>query len=772
MATISLHTLLATCVHMTKLANQTITTYHTNRINTGSNDLLNSKLKIEGDARSVATRADSEAQEVILRGIRERFPGVRIIAEEDEEADGCKDMVDHPPPPPICFPPDEEVIPGLESEVGRTVPFSDVTIYVDPLDGSREFVEGRVENCQCLIGVVLGSTPVAGVMNAPFFHLAYALPSSSPVIVNPKVAPFNGNKSIITTNLTNMRVGMSGDTGNEALMEIQSTLVELGCKTVDYIGGAGNKAMRLLSGEFDLVIFNFKTSLWDTCATSAVVTAAGGNVTDLYGEPIDHSPPADEEGLGNKRGVMMSRPGVPHSALADMFGNLGSMLEMKGAREPPYCSYSLTGNTTVSQPTYICLTCCPPVPGGNNLCFCPACVQKCHRGHDVMFVGNVESNCDCVENGGCKCEIESKAAADNFLRVTTAPPICCYVEADKKLGSASRLSSFSAFQIPALPPSLKACCRNLVEATKETHWLPAARALEGEGPSCPLENFAAQVFKFHLTRLQSNGTIGTSIDPATTGAEWWVQVKDISGINSATAIDIHYDKDEHLAEQFCLGSFPLFSTVTYLNAVKEANPTIVFDHTYEEPEDKGIEEIAISYPREGKQIIFDGRLLHGAPTNEVLKAAWGAAGEEGGDGEEEGERITFIVNIWVNSRPFIGELSDEVRERVGHIGECGTCEFVETGVSKVMEEEVLGGGERVRLHFVSEGATWDDEAGEEGGEEEGRMDDEEGEVDGLMLEMAPLKELPGATTRIKFKNEENCPRLVYVGGQEGDIENE
>ena len=102
-----------------------------------------------------------------------------------------------------------------------TVPFSDITVFVDPLDGSREFVEGRVSNCQCLIGVSLGSTPIAGVMNAPFFHLAYALRSSPPIITNPSAIPFNGNERTITTNLTNMRVGMSGDTGNDALMEVR-----------------------------------------------------------------------------------------------------------------------------------------------------------------------------------------------------------------------------------------------------------------------------------------------------------------------------------------------------------------------------------------------------------------------------------------------------------------------------------------------------------------------------------------------------------------------
>eukprot|EP00957_Ditylum_brightwellii_P138963 10591682-Ditylum_brightwellii.AAC.1 len=45
---------------------------------------------------------------------------------------------------------------------------SDVTIFVDPLDGTREFVEGRLENCQVLVGIAIGGEAVAGAIGIPF----------------------------------------------------------------------------------------------------------------------------------------------------------------------------------------------------------------------------------------------------------------------------------------------------------------------------------------------------------------------------------------------------------------------------------------------------------------------------------------------------------------------------------------------------------------------------------------------------------------------------
>merc|ERR1711862_624883 len=40
--------------------------------------------------------------------------------------------------------------------------------YVDPLDGTREFVEGRLENVACLIGIAKNNRSIAGVIGLPF----------------------------------------------------------------------------------------------------------------------------------------------------------------------------------------------------------------------------------------------------------------------------------------------------------------------------------------------------------------------------------------------------------------------------------------------------------------------------------------------------------------------------------------------------------------------------------------------------------------------------
>ena len=68
-----------------------------------------------------------------------------------------------------------------------------------------------------------------------------------------------------------------------------------------------------------------------------------------------------------------------------------------------------------------------------------------------------------------------------------------------------------------------------------------------------------------------------------------MQVKPVDEASSSSTcgIDLHYDKDEALAESFGLGSFPTLSTVTYLTgASSKAPPTILLDHTYTQGEEE------------------------------------------------------------------------------------------------------------------------------------------------------------------------------------------
>jgi 3'-phosphoadenosine 5'-phosphosulfate (PAPS) 3'-phosphatase len=59
----------------------------------------------------------------------------------------------------------------------------EIIIFIDPMDGTREFVEGRIQNVQCLIGITYNGIPVAGAMGLPMVHetqieIAYGLIST------------------------------------------------------------------------------------------------------------------------------------------------------------------------------------------------------------------------------------------------------------------------------------------------------------------------------------------------------------------------------------------------------------------------------------------------------------------------------------------------------------------------------------------------------------------------------------------------------------------
>lgn len=129
--------------------------------------------KVDGDPRSALTEADGAAQEVILHCLRHRWGAdLHIVGEEDEDgSDGNtgqekQDVFERygvPRPEDAAI--NEDI---LSTDPAQDVPLSSVTLYVDPMDGTREFVEGRLGNVQCLVGIVVDGKPVGGVVGLPF----------------------------------------------------------------------------------------------------------------------------------------------------------------------------------------------------------------------------------------------------------------------------------------------------------------------------------------------------------------------------------------------------------------------------------------------------------------------------------------------------------------------------------------------------------------------------------------------------------------------------
>lgn len=306
-----------------------------------------------------------------------------------------------------------------------------------------------------------------------------------------------------------------------------------------------------------------------------------------------------------------------------------------------YCTFSLTQTKPVFQSIFVCHSCTPE--DGQMLCLCQACADHCHADHDGLeYVGMGPCYCDCRQIlVGCRIETESDREARRLLKDR---PYLNQTSVERPLTSVSDSRLYSLFEEKELAQRLQVQTHELVKHSKETFWLDSS---VDPMTLCELELLAWTILKSHCQRYSLEGC----------GGEWWVQVKKVSSQgmngelnsidNTSEAVDLHYDKDEIIAEKFGIGVFPLLSTVTYLTDLVNAPPTVLFSKRYDQPEDEPISEMLLSYPRQGNHLIFDGRLLHGAPANYLLRRS-----DNRDNKTDTGIRITFLVNIWdLESKP-------------------------------------------------------------------------------------------------------------------------
>ncbi len=171
-------------------------------------------------------------------------------------------------------------------------------------------------------------------------------------------------------------------------------------------------------------------------------------------------------------------------------------------------------------------------------------------------------------------------------------------------------------------------------------------------PRCDLERMALEVFNFHAERL---GKAGKKYDVDQSGAEWWTQC-----IDSRDDIGFHWDRDYGLEENEGKLQYPNVATVTYLTNIGGGTLVLPCPGTSEQTDaSAGIGKkqlfrtVAVSKPKKGRHLFFDGQLLHAAPGD--YDGHEGQDEESGCDEESEdgtGQmRITFLVNIWLNHVP-------------------------------------------------------------------------------------------------------------------------
>ncbi|HVY31300.1 MAG TPA: 3'(2'),5'-bisphosphate nucleotidase CysQ [Polyangiaceae bacterium] len=229
------------------------------------------------------TEADRLANDLICERLQREFPGVPIVAEESD--------------------------PKTFGDYRK----SERVFFVDPVDGTREFVDRNGEFA-VMIGLVEQGRAVAAVIDAPARGDVFA-----GWVGQGAFRVREGRREPIT-------VSSIGDVTQSRLVgsrshrsaKLEQALAKLSPREVLVMGSAGLKGTLVASAEVEAYVApGYAGKRWDACAADALVTAAGGKLTDTYGDAIDYR----SASISNDRGLIASN-GLVHDALVRGFEEL------------------------------------------------------------------------------------------------------------------------------------------------------------------------------------------------------------------------------------------------------------------------------------------------------------------------------------------------------------------------------------------------------------------------------------------------------------------
>jgi 3'(2'), 5'-bisphosphate nucleotidase len=227
--------------------------------------------------------ADRRASELIVTGLAAAFPDDPIISEELAPAPGA---------------------------------FGAPRLWlVDPIDGTKDFIRGE-DGYAVMIGLVSAGRPVVGVVHQPAAERTYwATPSGA------WVRDAGGVRPLEASTVTDAAAARLVASKSHRTADIDRVKAQLGIAEEQNVGSVGLKLCLIAAAARDLYVSPAaKTKAWDTCAPEAILTRAGGRLTDLHGGPIEY-----RGDLHHRRGLVASNGRVHDevvSKLAPLFEHL------------------------------------------------------------------------------------------------------------------------------------------------------------------------------------------------------------------------------------------------------------------------------------------------------------------------------------------------------------------------------------------------------------------------------------------------------------------
>jgi len=229
--------------------------------------------------RDPITEADRRSNELICQRLAQLYPYVPVVAEESPEG------------------------------AWQHYRASESVFFVDPLDGTREFV-ARTDAFVVMIGLLEGERPTHGVLHAPVSGKSWVGQTSGGAW---EVAADGSIRELRLTPAESLTTATVASSRSHPDSLLERAISHLGPREVKPIYSAGLKAAAVASGEADIYLAPESAGFrWDSCAPEAIVTAVGGRYTDAAGRLLDYRAAK----LENDGGIVAAAPALHAQVIA------------------------------------------------------------------------------------------------------------------------------------------------------------------------------------------------------------------------------------------------------------------------------------------------------------------------------------------------------------------------------------------------------------------------------------------------------------------------
>lgn len=177
-------------------------------------------------------------------------------------------------------------------------------MIVDPIDGTRGFIDGRDEWCVS-IAIVEGARPVEAVLACPALGQTFQAQAGSGAQLNTAATHIRApGASLEVTG--SKRINAALQDNKPAHMEI-----------IDFVPSLAYRIAMVASGKLDAAFARSGAQEWDLAAADLILEEAGGKLTDMDARPVSYNQSK------TRAPALVAAPASQHGEMLDLAGTLG-----------------------------------------------------------------------------------------------------------------------------------------------------------------------------------------------------------------------------------------------------------------------------------------------------------------------------------------------------------------------------------------------------------------------------------------------------------------